>query len=175
MAKKMILGIDPGISGAFVLTDGRVSYSWLMPVVTEGKMKRISFKQVYDYLQCGKDRISAIYLERAVPMAMGSKHSFNYGRGFEAIVIAIELAEIPVTLVEPQKWAKEMHEGISNDMKPKAKSLIAVKRLFPHLVKVLPKKPKGGLLDGPVDALLIAGYGLRKQGGIKPEIEQDFY
>lgn len=171
-----LVAIDPGISGAIVITNGVDFFdSFPMPIVSDGKNKAVDFDGVFKLLE----KISYVhglihvYLERAVPMAMGSKHAFNYGRGFEAIVIALSLVKFPVTYVEPNKWTKEMHEGISADLKPKARSLIAVQRLYPGLVALLPKKPKGGLHDGPIDALLIAGYGLRKMGFVKPEA--DFY
>lgn len=166
-----VLGIDPGISGAFVVTNGANQLvSWNMPLDIVGKEKAIAFEAVQDILTDVKNYFGSvhIFLERAVPMAMGSKGAFTYGRGFEALVIAIRLSELPVTLVEPARWTKEMHEGISQDLKPKVRSLQAVQRLYPQLVGQLPKKPKGGLLDGPVDALLIAGYGLRRLGGGKP-------
>lgn len=162
-----VLGIDPGINGAFVVTDGHVLESHAMPIVVAGKEKLIHFAGVQELLLLVHKRHGHIhvFLERAVPMAMGSKGAFTYGRGFEALVIALGLAGFPITHVEPARWAKEMHEGISADLKPKARSLIAVKRLYPRLVGSLPKRPKGGLHDGPIDALLIAGYGLRKLGG----------
>lgn len=167
-----VLGIDPGNTGSFVLTNGVKLKTWEMPLIQSGKNKTISHRGVMEILSdvvIEDDVIDGpevqVYLERAMPMAMGSKHAFSYGRGFEAIVIAIETIKLPMTMVEPQKWAKEMHEGISADLKPKAKSLIAAKRLFPKLVAMLPTKPKGGVHDGMIDALLIAGYGLRKQGG----------
>jgi len=159
-----VIAIDPGISGAFVLTDGKTIETWPMPVIVTGKDKAIFFSGVFELLSTVQKKHGSlhVFLERAVPMAQGSKSAFNYGRGFEALVIAIELLKLPMTLIEPSKWTKEMHEGISADLKPKVRSLIAVKRLYPHLVKSLPKKPKGGLHDGPIDALLIAGYALRK-------------
>ena len=169
-----VLGIDPGLSGAFVLTDGeKMLKAWEMPVSVFGKEKSIAYADVLQLLKpIAQLDNPHVYLERAIPMAMGSKGAFNYGRGFEAIVIALMTLRMPFTMVEPTKWAKEMHEGISADLKPKAKSLIAVKRLYPSLVGLLPSKPKGGLKDGPVDALLIAGYGLRRLG--KDQTEYDF-
>lgn len=165
-SKFAVLGIDPGISGAFVLTDGKTVETWAMPIKTNGKDKMVHFDGVHELLHGIQEYTPGlhIYLERAVPMAMGSKHAFNYGQGFAAILIAIELFQIPMTLVEPQKWSKEMHEGISTDLKPKAKSLIACERLFPKLFASLPKNKNGKTLDGPIDALLIAAYGLRKNG-----------
>lgn len=175
-----VLGIDPGISGALVVTDGRTLDSYPMPIKVDGKNKSVDFRAVRDLLGnllevCGPLHV---FLERAIPMAMGSAGAFSYGRGFEALVIAIDLVGFPMTQVDPSRWAKEMHEGISADLKPKARSLIAVKRLYPHLVAQLPKRPKGGLHDGPIDALLIAGYGLRLLAGAKrsgAKIKLDFY
>lgn len=167
-----VLGIDPGIHGALVVTDHITLESHPMPIETNGKDKLISFAGIHRLLQAIKKRhgLLPVFVERAVPMAMGSKHAFSYGRGFEALLIALGLHEYSITLVEPARWAKEMHQGVSADLKTKAKSLIAVKRLYPKLVKSLPTKPKGGLHDGPIDALLIAGFGLRQlgRGGLPP-------
>lgn len=166
---KLALGIDPGFSGAFVLTDGdRFVKIWPMPLVVNGADRMIDFDGVHELLdEMLKAYRFHIFLERAIPMAMGSKGAFNYGRGFAALEIAIELHKIPVTYVEPAKWAKYMHEGLSTDLRPKAKSMMAVKRLYPKLVSVLPTNTKGALQDGPIDALLIAGYGIRK-GYVQP-------
>lgn len=163
---KKILAIDPGVTGAFVVTDG-VAFvqSHEMPVVLYGRDKAVTFDGVHRLLQNIKIEhgLLHVYLERAVPMAMGSKSAFSYGRGFEALVIALSIHKFPVTQIEPNKWTKEMHEGISADLRPKVRSMIAVKRLFPQLVGMLPKRVKTGALhDGPVDALLMAGYGLRR-------------
>jgi hypothetical protein len=177
----LALGIDPGFAGAFVLTDGDgFLKTWPMPlVVIPGGDRTIDFDGVHELLtEIFEAHRPHIFLERAIPMAMGSKGAFNYGRGFAALEIAIELIGMPVTYVEPAKWAKYMHEGLSTDLRPKAKSMMAVKRLYPKLVKVLPTNTKGTLQDGPIDALLIAGYGIRR--GLvnvsKPgKAEDDFY
>ncbi|CAM6004909.1 unnamed protein product [Sphagnum balticum] len=159
----MILGIDPGLEGAFVLTDGERVVCDKMPIQDGGKNKEIDFTGVCKLLnKAAQLGVKHIYLERAMALAMGSSHAFNYGRGFGFIEIAIKLSSIPVTYVLPQQWQKEMFEGVSVDLKPKARALIAIERLYPLLVEKLPKKPKGGMHDGFVDALLIAGYGLRK-------------
>lgn len=160
---KKVLAIDPGQTGAFVYLDSKGYFDFeLMPIIENGKDKDVDFEAVRNILKGFLD-VDAIFLERAAPHAMGSKHAFNYGRGFAAIEIAVKLSEIPVVYVEPAKWTKVMHEGISNDLKPKAKSLIAVERLYKKLLPKIPRTPKSkALLDGVVDALLIAGYGLRK-------------
>lgn len=181
---KLALGIDPGITGAFVLTDGDgFVKTWPMPlVVIPGGDRTIDFDGVHELLtDIFEECRPHVFLERAIPMAMGSKGAFNYGRGFAAIEIAIQLIQMTVTYVEPSKWAKQMHEGLSTDLRPKAKSLLAVRRLYPRLIKNLPLKPKGGLQDGPIDALLIAGYGIRRglvSGGSVPKeapAQDDFF
>lgn len=160
---KAVLAIDPGFTGALVCLDREGNFSFYeMPVITVGKEKEIDFEKVCTLLDSFLDDVH-ILLERAKPMAMGAKHAFNYGRGFAALEIAIKLSGKPFTLVEPTKWAKEMHAGISNDLKPKAKSVIAVQRLYKKLLPKIPVSPKAKHLhEGVVDALLMAGYGLRK-------------
>jgi hypothetical protein len=170
----LVLGIDPGIQGAFVLTDGKTFRHWDMPLKVEGKNKSVNFDGVYDILKSHiyeNEEVTAhgslhIFLERAVSFGMGTNSAFTYGRGFGFLEIAIKLAGLPVTQVSPKEWTKVMHEGISADLKPKVKSLIAIERLYPQLHSQLPRKPKGGLMEGPVDALLIAGFGLRKMGAV---------
>lgn len=180
MKSPMVVGIDPGINGAFVAVNGKNLEAWPMPLAVEGKEKRIHFEAVVALLKEIGDRFGdfSVFVEKPTPFGLGAKSAFSYGRGYEALTIALELTKRPVTFVEPGKWTKEMHEGISSDMKPKVKSFLAVKRLFPHLVAALPKKPKGGLHDGMVDALLIAEYGYRRLAGSvksKPKAMADFY
>jgi hypothetical protein len=115
-----------------------------------------------------------IYLERAVSFGMGIKGAFNYGRGFAAIEIAIKLAKVSVTYVEPNKWTKELCEGIDKRLKAKERSLIALRRLFPRGINGITKNKNGKLHDGMVDALLIAEYGRRKQGIDRKLSPKDF-
>lgn len=167
-----VIGIDPGFTGAVVHTNGEeFLQTWAMPIFGDGREKRIHFSKFTDIFDAHWQG-EHVYLERPVSFGMSTNSAYSYGRGFEAIVITLELLEIPFTLIEPSKWTKEMHEGISADLKPKSKSLIAAQRLFPQLVKMLPTKPKGGIHDGYIDALLIAGYGLRRS---KKDVSNDFY
>ena len=172
-----ILAIDPGHKGAFVLHDGKSLFKWWpMPLESDSKSKWVSYPKVHRLLQ----RIQAefhdvhVYLERAKPMAMGSKGAFSYGRDFAALEIAIFSWSIPCTYIEPSTWTRVIHEGIRNDLQTKAKSLVAVKRLLPKLVPKLPTNIKGTYLDGPIDALLIAHYAINRHKKVYTE-SQDFY
>lgn len=162
----MVLGVDPGLSGSFCLFDGGENVEFfMMPTIVVSKEKRVDFGKVLLWLEGVKKRYGVIpaYLERAKPMAMGSKFAFNYGRDFEKVVLAIHLAGFKKRLkqVDPSIWTKEMHDGIDRDIKSKAKSLIALNDLYPLMVAHVPRRPKGALHDGPVDAFLIAAFGHR--------------
>lgn len=159
-----ILAIDPGQQGAFVLLSQGFFDFKLMPLISADK-KEIDFKAVQQILDWAKREGAArVYLERAVPFAMGTLSAFNYGRGFAVLEIAISISGLPVTYIEPAKWTKEMHQGIAKDLKPKAKSEIAITRLFPRELGLIPKGSKSGKFhEGVVDALLIAGFGLRRE------------
>lgn len=160
-----VVAIDPGQQGAFVFLDGENFESYVMPLAPS---KDVDFDAVRSIL--AKAPGAHVFLERAHAGAMGVTGAFNYGRAFMALEIAIKLSGLAVTYVEPAKWTKLMHEGISKDLKPKAKSLIAVQRLFPNLIEKIPKTPKSGKMhEGVVDALLIAGFGARTLGKGKHE------
>lgn len=161
-----ILGIDPGLTGAFVYLTRKEFRFALMPV----QDKRVDFDGVRALI--ARERPAQVILERAMPLAMGSKHAFNYGRDFAALEIAIRLSKTPVLYVLPKDWMKTLLEGVDARLKPKERSQIAVRRLFPHLVSKIPANKNGKLHEGIVDALLIAAYGLNKN---KPFIsEEDF-
>lgn len=158
-----ILGVDPGLKGSFCVTDGSDFVKFReMPLNSE---KRVDFGKVKETLKALSLNgvVRTVYLERAKPLAMGSKYAFNYGRDYECIYRALLEMGFTVIEVEPSHWAKVMHEGIDKNLRPKAKSQIAVKKWFPRLVAEIPKRPRAGdFEEGPMDALLIAGFGLRE-------------
>lgn len=170
---KWIVGIDPGLEGAIVVFNGRQMRCWEMPLIESGKSREVDFDGIHEILYEIKTSYGEnvhIYLERAVAFSMGVTSAFNYGRGFAAIEIAIQVLGMSVTYLESNKWTKLIHAGIAKDLKAKAKSLIAVKRLYPKLVKDLPRNRNGKLYDGFIDALLIAGYGFKQS-----EPDDDFF
>lgn len=161
MSKELnIIGIDPGKEGAFVvLRNGEMTASMKMPLNQD---REVDFDAVADFLGGYADHPTHVYLERAVPMAMGSKHAFNYGRDFAKLEVALHVKNIPTTYVEPNKWSKVMTEGISKELKAKIRSRLAVERLFPKEAKTIPTNKNGKMDEGIMEALLIAGYGQRK-------------
>lgn len=148
-----VMGIDPGNKGALVLLTGKKVEYFAMPLDAEG----VSFPGVVGVLR--GMRPDHVFLERAMPFAMGTKSAFSYGRGFAALEIAIKVCKLKVTYIEPAKWTKALYAGIDARLKPKERGRIALERLFPDHVKGLPRDRKGVIHEGVMDALLIAEYG----------------
>ncbi len=165
----MIVGIDPGKSGAIVeLThDGRIFAHHLFPFDEGGMILYPALKELFNgiasHISGGK-----VFLERALPMAMGAKHAFNYGRDFQSIMIALSECNLPFELVEPSKWTKVICAGIDTNLKAKARSALALRQLMPSEVHKIPVSPKAkNMHDGVLEAALIAEYGRRQCLAVK--------
>lgn len=156
-----ILGIDPGQKGALVLLQHgkQVLVQADMPLEDSKDADFDGLMSLFKSLEP-----DVVYLERAMPMAMGSKHAFNYGRHFACIEIAIRQSRLPVVYVEPSKWMRVVLEGVDSRLKPKERSWIALQRLMPTFAEKVPKGRTGRPHDGVVDACLIALYGFMRVG-----------
>ena len=121
-----ILGVDPGQKGGMVLlsSSGVVISYFEMPL--DG-LKDLDKARMIDYIKkfhsCGSMHV---IIERILPFAMSAKSCLTFGRHLGMLESAFYYADAPVTLVEPSKWMKEMHQGIDASLKPKAKSLLYV-------------------------------------------------
>ena len=147
-----ILGIDPGKTGGMALLNNDGELIDRMPFDGLG---------IADIIKTMRGMpIKHAFIEQVASRpGQGVVSVFTFGRGFGEILGALAALEIPHTLVRPQAWAKVMHAGTSGT-DPKARSLVAIARLFPGVdLRPTPrcKKPHAGL----VDAVLIAEYGRR--------------
>lgn len=137
----LILGIDPGASGAIVVHDGLYPPQFVKLNETEG--------DICGFLK-GFDLNGAFaYIERVHSMpGQGVCSSFKFGQSYGFLRGLLSGFGIPFEEVSPQKWQKSMgclSKGDKNVTKSKAQ------QLFPN-VKVT---------HAIADALLIAEYGLR--------------
>lgn len=158
---KRYLGLDPGLSGAIaVLTvhDNKDAETWFSPFPTiENEIDFVTLRKLFSTFG---DCFAVLERVHSMPK-QGISSAFRFGRVFASLQTCLHIFQIEHIEVTPQKWQKEFHEGIAKDLDPKARSLIAVQRLFPHanlLATERSKKPH----DGYVDALLLAEYGRRK-------------
>lgn len=167
----MIIGIDPGLSGAMVAltNDGSLVTYVSCPVVPVKKTRRVFLVRAMandlrqTILECEKSEKVSVYIEQAGAMPkQGLSSTFLTGKGlgiWEGIVSAMDLR---YELVRPRDWQKEMYRGIPGEKKER--SLIAAARLFPDLPLTKPRGTKP-TIDGRADAALIAMYGVRKERG----------
>ena len=160
-----VLGIDPGSSGAYCLlfpesrdvifkptsNDPVDTYAWLLRIQME-----------YNLAVCMIEEVHAI-------QGSSAKATFNFGGNVREVNLIPQLLQIPVDKVRPKAWQKFIGlvtpthlSGPANASKRKThikKEVAAIaSRLYPTAEL---KGPKGGLLDGRSDALMIAHYAAR--------------
>jgi len=155
----VILGIDPGVSGALVVLDRTGQYvdHAIMPAMKIDKSNRVDGRKVARFLR-EYPAIRYAFIERvhAIPRGgkakMGASTSFAFGHSAGKVECAVEVLGIPFALVTPLKWKK--HAGLIG--KDKDASRLLAKQLYPDL-RVLDQKGKG---QAVADAILIARYGM---------------
>jgi crossover junction endodeoxyribonuclease RuvC len=150
-----ICGIDPGRKGALVSLEGNVIKLRSMPD---------NEKDLFETLVDLCPDVTHVFVEKAQSLpGNGSVGMFHYGDGFGQIKGVLAAMRIPYTLVPPRTWTKVMHAGCDVG-EPKARSLEAVRRLFPNIELRRTERCRN-LDEGFIDALLIAEYGRRTLSG----------
>ena len=145
-----VLGIDPGLSGAFVVLDGKEVIEWgLMPTMVEGSNNRVNgaaLASLWRFLN-----IDIAYMEQiGARPGQGVTSMFTFGHAAGTVRGVLGALEIPVRMVTPQAWKK--HVSLLNKDKDAARSLAI--QLWPQW-RDLDKKGQGQAL---ADAALIALY-----------------
>lgn len=153
----MILGIDPGAEGAFVLLrrDGTMAGCWDMPLGEErvgGKVRpRVDAAGVAEYLRFMARDARRVVIEKVGP-SISPRGSFTLGRASGIVEAAAHAFIGHVDFVAPQKWKANFGLGADKDA--------AVRRaqaFWPTPADMF-IGPRGGLLDGRAEAALIARY-----------------
>jgi hypothetical protein len=196
MARWAAIGIDGGLVGAVVgiSQDLRILGWFDIPVIEDTKkttVKRgknvgqstISTKRRFDvpglWRQLtelvtsleSKGYSVMIFFEKARPMPkQGVSSTFQTGRGFGIVEMALAALGRIYHVVEPTKWQLVSHAGVTGS-EPKVRSFTQSARLFPGLPLT---KPNGRVpsMDGRADAALIAYYGIMSvcsKLGVDPE------
>lgn len=157
------IGIDPGASGSLCLLDtdnGIIEFH-----DTPGKL--IPPNQVFDWIQHVVWPVKIIGIEevQAVP---GTAATSNFKFGFNVGMIRgiAECTNVGVDLIRPKAWQKAIGLVPKKRTKAQLKKAVAeiALRLYPE-ADIL--GPKGGLLDGRADALMIAhAMMLKYEGGL---------
>lgn len=152
----MILGIDPGLSGALALLslEGHVLAIEDMPtieVIVNGKKRRnmppVALANIIRILAPQK-----AFLENVgVRPGEGAVGAFSFGRNLGQIEGVLAALQIPTTLVHPATWKRRM--SIPAD---KGGARMKAMALFPDKAELF-KRVKD---DGRAESALLAYYGL---------------
>lgn len=155
----IIIGIDPGCSGAVVALDDKGQHldHLDMPTIKVGTKSRVNGAAVAAFLrglmEAHPTKPLHCYLEQVGAMpGQGVSSMFTFGHAAGLVEGVIAGAGLPITLVTPQAWKK--HAGLIGSDKDAARSRAI--QLYPG-ARFLDAKAKGRAL---ADAMLIARYGL---------------
>lgn len=158
-----IIGIDPGKSGAVVsinLETHVVTSKQITPMVKVGKSRQeYDIQQMSRILKDLSSDGSKVFIERqqARP-GQGVSSMFTTGMGYGIWLGICGGLEIPIEVVSPIAWTRELLRGVPGE--GKGRNILAAKRLFPS--EDLRKSDRARVdHDGICDALLICEYGWR--------------
>lgn len=160
----LMLGFDPGINGALAV----LAPSGALDVAAYPLSARKVGKKTRNEIDAAalaatlRDRIgrghAVAFVEQVQSQPTdGAIQAFAFGTAYGVLRGVLAALHIPVTLVTPQVWKKALAV-------PADKGL-AVKRaseIFPAHAGLF-RGPRGGALDGPAEAALIAYYGRQQE------------
>ena len=152
----VIIGIDPGLSGAIAELDSGVILVSDMPTfaVKRGNKTRrfVDPVRLAAILRILYSPDHIILEEVASMPKQGVASTFSFGRAFGIVEGVIGALGIPVTYVRPAVWKREMK--LTAD---KGQSQLLATHLFPKDAGQWPLKKH----DGRAEAALLAEYGRR--------------
>ena len=154
----LIIGIDPGISGAICFfEDGKVIEIIDMPTMAEGKKnkRQVNGPQIYNeiYLRTNKfekkEIIVVIEQVSAMP-GQGVTSMFNFGQSFGVLKGICSAMQLSLYFVRPTKWKK--YFGLIKTEKDASRTKVI--EIFPYISSQLSKKKD----SNKADAILIASF-----------------
>jgi len=153
----MILGIDPGISGALAFLTPHELVVEDIPILKTKKGTKI--QTTIDAYALGRiidaKKITHCYIESVHAMrGQGVSSSFNFGKSLGIIIGIVAANFIPMTLVTPQEWKKALRVPADKDG-----ARARASELMPQYNESWRLKKH----DGRAEAALIAYWGSLRQ------------
>jgi|TARA_Y100000992_G_C21233293_1_gene476617 crossover junction endodeoxyribonuclease RuvC len=154
----LIIGIDPGISGAICFFEnGEVKEIIEMPTMADGKKnkKQINGTQIYNEILVRvrdfskKDIFVVIEQVSAMP-GQGVTSMFNFGQSFGVIKGICSAMQLSTYFIRPVKWKK--YFGLIKSEKDASRTKAI--EIFPYISSNLSKKKDAN----KADAILIASF-----------------
>ena len=154
----LIIGIDPGISGAICFFEkGEVKHIMDMPTMSEGKKnkKQINGRQIFHEISSrienySKEEICVVVEQVSAMPGQGVTSMFNFGQSFGILKGICSAMHLPVYYVRPAKWKK--YFNLINSEKDASRTRAI--EIFPYFSAQLSKKKD----NNKADAILIASF-----------------
>ena len=154
----LIIGIDPGISGAICFFEnGEIKDVIDMPSMAEGKKnkKQINGSQLFNELEIRvKDfqkKNIAVVVERVSAMpGQGVTSMFNFGQSYGVIKGICSAMQLPIYFISPSKWKKYFNLIKTSKDASRAKVI----EIFPYISSKLQRKKD----SNKAEAILIASF-----------------
>ena len=154
----IIVGIDPGISGALCFfSNGNVIDVIDMPTMAEGKKnkKQVNGRQIFNEILNIKNtfagqKINVVVEQVSAMPGQGVTSMFNFGQSFGVIKGICSAMELPIFYVRPAKWKK--YFNLINAEKDASRTKVI--EMFPKISQKLSRKKD----NNKADAILIAKY-----------------
>ena len=152
----IIIGIDPGISGAIsVIENKKILEVYDTPTMIEGKKNKRQVNSalvtniIKERLNERKDVVVVVEQVNAMP-GQGVTSMFNFGQSFGVIKGVCAALSLPIHFVRPTKWKKHFNLIKTNKDASRTKVIEA----YPEISSKLHRKKD----SNRADAILIALY-----------------
>ena len=154
----LIIGIDPGISGAICFfKDGKILDVIEMPTMTEGKKnkRQVNGSQIYNEISkrvknFDKQNVRVIIEQVSAMPGQGVTSMFNFGQSYGILKGICSAMQLPMYFVRPAKWKKYFNLINSEKDASRTKAI----EIFPSFSSQLSKKKD----SNKADAILIASF-----------------
>ena len=152
----IIIGIDPGITGAIsILENSKVIEVHETPTMIDGKKnkRQVNGAQITNIIKkwLNKDKEVIVVVEHVNAMpGQGVTSMFNFGQSFGVIKGICSALSLPIYFVRPTKWKKHFNLIKTN----KDASRTKVIEVYPEISSKISRKKD----SNKADAILIARY-----------------
>ena len=154
----LIIGIDPGISGAICFfQNGEITDVIDMPSMADGKKnkRQINSQQVFNeiserIINIPKKEIIVVIEQVSAMPGQGVTSMFNFGQSFGVLKGICSAMQLPMHFVRPAKWKKFFNLINAEKDASRTKAI----EIFPYISPQLSKKKDAN----KADAALIASF-----------------
>lgn len=161
----LFIGIDPGKQGAICFLDPIADHPYFASLDPEKYPAKDLVESLSIILRVEKKGLIALEHVHSLG-GMSAKSNFTFGGMFWRAKTVLDCVGYPFELVTPKAWQQAVGVPAKKDRDPddNLKKIVArmAHNLYPTAVI---HGPRGGLMDGRSDALMIAHYLRLKHGG----------